>query len=117
MYPEIKAAWVAALRSGEYTQGRGLLLQITPEGNPLFCCLGVLCDLAIKAGQAKAWQTSTQSIGSKTCDEATAHLPAVVAKWAGVNASPKIDGSTLVHWNDEERADFNKIADLIEVNL
>jgi hypothetical protein len=30
-------AWVAALRSGEYKQGKGQLK--TPEGN--FCCLGV----------------------------------------------------------------------------
>jgi hypothetical protein len=40
MNPEVKARWVAALRSGEYKQGKGAL-----RLNNKFCCLGVLCDL------------------------------------------------------------------------
>jgi hypothetical protein len=44
MNPEIKARWVAALRSGEYQQTTGNLR--TENG---FCCLGVLCDLHSKA--------------------------------------------------------------------
>lgn len=40
MNPELKAKWVEALRSGEYTQGRGWLCR---EGK--YCCLGVLADL------------------------------------------------------------------------
>lgn len=36
-----KAEWVAALRSGEYAQGTGLLRDFDNR----FCCLGVLCDL------------------------------------------------------------------------
>jgi hypothetical protein len=40
MTPEIQAAWVRALRSGEYKQGRGTLKQ-----NDCFCCLGVLCKV------------------------------------------------------------------------
>ena len=41
MNPEIKAKWVAALRSGKYTQGRGALRRTNGE----MCCLGVLCDI------------------------------------------------------------------------
>ena len=48
MKPEIQAEWVAALRSGEYKQGTGVLRSEANE----FCCLGVLCDLAVKAGVA-----------------------------------------------------------------
>jgi len=36
---EVKAKWCAALRSGEYEQGQGLLHD--PQDNT-FCCLGVL---------------------------------------------------------------------------
>lgn len=43
MDPELKTKWVAALRSGEYTQGRGYLYH--PLTNS-FCCLGVLCAVA-----------------------------------------------------------------------
>jgi len=45
MVPEIKAQWVAALRSGEYVKGRNHL-----QKDGKFCCLGVLCELAVKAG-------------------------------------------------------------------
>jgi hypothetical protein len=41
MTPELKAKWLAALRSDKYQQGEGALSQ---DGN--FCCLGVLCDIA-----------------------------------------------------------------------
>lgn len=38
--PEFKSKWVAALRSGKYTQAKEKLR--SPDG---FCCLGVACDL------------------------------------------------------------------------
>lgn len=41
--PEFKAKWVAALRSGEYEQGTGVLYN--PEENT-HCCLGVACAIA-----------------------------------------------------------------------
>lgn len=53
--PKIKAQWVAALRSGQYSQCRSSLR--TTKQNPdtneetySYCCLGVLCDLAKKVG-------------------------------------------------------------------
>lgn len=39
MKPELKAKWVAALRSGEFAQGKGKLVD---ESGTRFCCLGVL---------------------------------------------------------------------------
>lgn len=41
MDAELKRKWVEALRSGEYKQGRGELLN--DEG--AYCCLGVLCAM------------------------------------------------------------------------
>lgn len=40
--PEVKTAWLAALRSGDYKQTSGMLQ--SEDGS--FCCLGVLCDLS-----------------------------------------------------------------------
>jgi hypothetical protein len=38
-------AWVRALRSGKYKQGKNQL-----RSGDRFCCLGVACELAVKAG-------------------------------------------------------------------
>ena len=43
---DIKAKWVAALRSGQYNQIKGHL-----HSDSGFCCLGVLCDIV----DASAW--------------------------------------------------------------
>lgn len=43
MDPKVKAMWTEALRSGEYEQARGYLR--TDNG---YCCLGVLCEVAVK---------------------------------------------------------------------
>lgn len=42
MNPELKAQWLAALRSGKYEQGQGMLRQPI-DGT--FCATGVLADL------------------------------------------------------------------------
>jgi hypothetical protein len=42
----VKKQWIAALRSGEYQQGKGWLRTVNPQGKGnVFCCLGVLADL------------------------------------------------------------------------
>ncbi len=48
--------WVRALRSGEYPQATGYLMTVigqtdTGEDKFGFCCLGVKCDLDVKAGR------------------------------------------------------------------
>lgn len=54
LVPEVKEKWLAALRSGEYEQGTSCLYSTTREStNPQYCCLGVLCDLAVKEGIAE----------------------------------------------------------------
>lgn len=45
MKPELKEAWVKALRSGDYKQGQGAL-KWQGSGAALHCCLGVLCEVA-----------------------------------------------------------------------
>lgn len=48
MDTELKTEWVAALRSGDYEQGRS---QLSYDGK--YCCLGVLCEILVNKGQMK----------------------------------------------------------------
>ncbi len=115
MNPGIRAQWTAALRSGEYRQGTATLRSVVDR----FCCLGVLCDLAEKAGVIRAHKTPD---GDWTYDGEEAFLPEAVMDWAGItDASPHInvpstleDEPTLTGLNDEDEWDFDQIADLID---
>lgn len=40
-----KAAWIEALRSGNFAQGKSCLKFVDSEGSPSYCCLGVLCEI------------------------------------------------------------------------
>jgi hypothetical protein len=83
---EIKAQWVAALRSGEYEQGRGYLR--TSDGK--FCCLGVLCDLAAKAGVVRVSESDDFAYGALYgLEDQVFGLPAEVRDWAGGGLTPE----------------------------
>jgi hypothetical protein len=119
MDPEIKARWVAALRSGEYKQAVETLRR-----NGAHCCLGVLCDLFAKEN-GKPWRAKAMSeVGpyqSYTGGFADSKMPgAVVCIWAGIDPYDRVEiGDTrqplYVH-NDDGRT-FAEIADAIEEQL
>lgn len=108
MNQEIKAQWVAALRSGEYKQGTGVL-QCDDE----YCCLGILCVLARKAG-VQVRLDSNQIVGVLLRAQ-----PAVLA-WSGIedDNSLCVKGIRLTTLNDGRGCfpphSFIEIADLIE---
>jgi hypothetical protein len=112
MDPGIRARWTAALRSGDYEQGRGALR--TDYG---FCCLGVLCDLAARDGVVEAVQDES---GYWQYDDETGRLPRSVFEWADLddsNPQVMIHGMYLVELatlNDDLRWDFDAIADVID---
>lgn len=118
---DIKAKWIAALRSGEYKQGIGCLHE-----SDEYCCLGVLCDLHAKA-------TRNDWNGDLYLGEGYT-LPSPVQKWAGLRGEvPEVgeDSIALTVYNDgrskEDAANFclpevepktfPEIADLIEKHL
>jgi hypothetical protein len=111
MNPEVKAKWVAALRSGRYQQGR----QALRRGHT-FCCLGVLCDISGLGEWSDNWYCPAgDSHGSLY------HLPNPVIEWAGVESdSPIVDladsAEYLTELNDAGKT-FEEIADLIEKHL
>jgi hypothetical protein len=123
MNPEIKALWIDALNSGEYTQGRGYL-----QKNGDFCCLGVLCDLAEKEGVITHHTedfgfdgtSTTVAIYGPDYASSSTMLPETVAEWAGFEGNTmgrfegRVDGiNTLWELNDSSHYSFRQIAKVI----
>jgi hypothetical protein len=110
MNPEIKAKWVAALRSGMYRQGRMQLRNRDDE----FCCLGVLCD--IYAGSVSGAEWEQRRAGGYRIEDNDSLLPVEVVDWAGLPGTwgPRNGDVDVVGLNDDKRADFGEIADFIE---
>ncbi len=118
MNQEIKEKWLEALRSGDYEQGKYCL---SSEGK--YCCLGVLCDIAIKEGVTIKTETKPQDADEdprkyKLFDGQKSYLPGSVMNWAGLESQdPTIEDNDLSEHNDDYEKDFKKIADLIEKHL
>ena len=101
--------WVAALRSGEYEQGRFNL-----RYGDTFCCLGVACDLFLKDGNDLLVEKTR---GDCCFGKESSVLPVPVQKWLGLKSNTGRYGSldeSLIHQNDVLRLSFAQIADFIE---
>lgn len=126
LHPERKAAWVAALRSGEYKQAKGALRK-----RDAFCCLGVLCDLYSKSPEGTAagavwvdgrfYEDPDDTLGQEEV------LPPRVREWIGTtnDAAGETERedeygerstNVLTEWNDTG-VPFAEIADMIEAQL
>lgn len=117
MNPEVRTQWCAALRSGDYPQGRNRLRSELPDGMLTYCCLGVLTDLAVAAGVTTWEQESTLDLLSGN----GYYLSDAVMNWAGLGGhNPRItvgDASrTASDWNDDAAGGlpFPALADAIE---
>lgn len=128
MKQEIADLWTEALRSGDYEQATGTLLK-TDSGNGEtigHCCLGVLCEIAIKQG-VKVEKSEPRryvdeidgetftSFGDVTFDDRGDLLPESVMQWADMKSA---DGAlpnedTLAELNDAGKS-FLSIAQIIE---
>ena len=109
--------WVAALRSGEYEQGRKALRSIDDK----FCCLGVACELSREELDLDLYYTRPDPDGNPTevlYDGSHGALPKKTMKWLGLNfpvgsfcIGP--EGHNLACLNDDGMT-FDQIADVIE---
>jgi hypothetical protein len=114
MNPQIRAQWCAALRSGEYQQGR----QSLRDGDA-YCCLGVLCDLAVKADIIGPPRRSQGGGSWWLYDGRIDYLPEAVQEWAGLNSgNPDVwywedKAARLGELNDNGKT-FAEIAGLID---
>lgn len=130
----IKKAWVKNLRSGQYRKGRGFLAQKSASATTgdKFCCLGVLCDMAVQAGVIPApVETETvdydgMDIRAYLYEKNEGSLPEAVRKWAGMTSTDvEYRGQVvaLVSLNDGDECEgikpmsHRKIADLIDASL
>lgn len=112
MDKRIKKKWIAALRSGEYAQGKDCLLTSTEKVDK-FCCLGVLCDLHARE-TGGGWEINMW--GDAYYFGENRVLPPCVYIWAGVDEDPIIKGRRLSSHNDDG-ASFKRIANLIDKYL
>jgi hypothetical protein len=134
--PEFKAAWVAALRSGEYAQCQDLL-----NDGKGFCCLGVACDVAAKIGVVEGGWMATGPAGdsyfimsgeSRSANERSQKYMIPVAMMEVVaedysygnefRVKTGYDGeleefTSLTDLNDRLGMSFEQIADYIEAQL
>lgn len=122
MNPDIKARWVAALRAGDYKQGRGYL-----RVNDKFCCLGVLCDVYAK-DQGSEWRRPADcEVYRAPTGRNTIMLPDAVAAWAGLDSQDPLvpvrrrdatrEELTALSVLNDSRRSFKTIANLIEAHL
>jgi len=85
MNSKIKEAWVNALRSGKYEQGKEKLRSVSG-----YCCLGVLCDLYAKETNTE-WEfrgneeTNLQPMDYWYYEGESEFLPESVMDWAGLS--------------------------------
>lgn len=109
MKPEIKKRWVEALRSGEYQQAKDYL--VSPDG---YCCLGVLCEIAVQDGVV--YREGYEYIStSEGFDVNNVDLPRAVQRWAGVSDYYGDGftslGSNVPYKNTDRNADFTELND------
>lgn len=118
MNSELKAKWIAALRSGKYKQGRSVLRTADNK----YCCLGVLCEVA-----GLNWQKEPGS--PYFCEAGQDYIEnAEIMEQLGLNYDDHracyslndgtFDKHEINDWNGEQRPHtFAEIADWLEKRL
>jgi hypothetical protein len=123
---DVREKWVAALRSGEYKQGRSQL-----RFQDKFCCLGVLCELAVKEEVISSATSEGNPEGDFEYAGSSYLLPYEVSEWAGLGAddaelrynapigvaTPDVKHFWMASSLNDKGVPFTTIADLIEEQL
>lgn len=109
-------AWIAALRSGEYTQGSGLLVQES-NGKLEHCCLGVACEVAglkrSKLGSNLAYEYELCE-KDEICHESWGLPESLKAKQTYPLILSYEPILTAINANDSRLLTFTEIADVLE---
>jgi len=106
--------WVEALRSGKYKQTESGL-----ANSKGFCCLGVLCEVAIKDKTYLSKVVTDTPLKTITYNDLASCLPMEVMEYSGMknnNGDYSFKRKTLMYLNDTRRYSFKRIADVIENN-
>lgn len=110
MNEELKARWVAALRSGKYRQGRGSLVSASVLGQLSYCCLGVACEIFHKELDVR----KRYKDGEVYFDNNNHYLPNKISNTLKMGIEMEMK---LANLNDVKNENFHEIADWIERNL
>lgn len=128
MKAEVRDLWAEALLSGEFEQTTGLLHEV---GGGL-CCLGVLCEVAVKAGVIPAPDTTEDGAyqygqyagpSGDIAHTSTSVLPLAVVEWAGFQdedrpvstlSDPRLEGYELVYSEDGAEVVADEDGELLE---
>lgn len=84
MDPDVKRRWLEALRSGRYEQANGYL-----SINGGYCCLGVLCEVAVEDGVIYRYDDDDSVVYASTAHEADSSrkvLPERAVIWADIRS-------------------------------
>lgn len=104
-----KAAWVKALRSGEYEQGRHRLYNANDNN---FCCLGVagsLCGMSLQELAYAGGEFTSSNIDI---------IPYLLIRKNGVGIERNgVIVTAVIEKNDNAGESFIQIADFIDKNL
>lgn len=114
MNSELKAKWVAALRSGQYRQGKEALY-----ADGAYCCLGVLCRIA-----GATMKPTTLLVEDEDGEQRRVNAKVFFNEYNYTEEEElnellryfDITGSVeiiLIDMNDQEEKDFSEIADWI----
>ena len=107
--------WVKALRSGEYTQARGSIVEELANNQYAFCCLGVLAmTLGGEVADPDEYE-GEPTMCIKVDEEYVGSTGCMGIGWIGGLSSDWVD--RLIELNDDDLATFDNIADYIEVEL
>jgi hypothetical protein len=101
----IKEEWADALLSGEYPRAGNVLARANAAGEPIsFCCLGVLCELAIKHGVPIERMVPDNGdegvLYGREGEWSEAYLPHAVIVWAGLQGHVLPDGDVRIRPED-----------------
>lgn len=103
---EIKKAWIEALRSGKYEQGKGYL-----KKDGAYCCLGVLCEINNKMEEYGCIIGTSNNVYLNENLEIEFNL-----NYNGRFKGFEIDKiSCLTEMNDSQKYTFEQIAEVIEL--
>lgn len=98
--------WVEALRSGKYKQGTINLCR-----NNKYCCLGVLCEIAIENGLDIS---RVDNNGNIAFDGDFGGITKKVQEWIGIPSSLGIYSGRALSSDNDQGKTFQEIADIIE---
>jgi hypothetical protein len=116
MDPDVRDELIKRLRSGDYIQGKEKLALKDDDGQR-FCCLGVLCEMAVEAGitqrderEEEHWDYDTDDEGIYVTKIAINYgtkglsydstLPPEVAVWAGILSQGEAQAMSSIAFDD-----------------